>query len=72
MALTSKVKKKDMIYIKNKKRRKEEFQFFMHDFIDSCIENGVTLKADIFLLIVGIYGRFCVYYGLRFITSFIV
>lgn len=34
-------------YIKDKKRRKEEFQFFMHDFIDVCKESGIEPKPDI-------------------------
>lgn len=36
------------IYIKDKARRKEEFQFFMHDFIDACKEYGIKSKADFF------------------------
>lgn len=36
------------IYIKKKTRRKEEFQFFMHDFIDSCVEYGFEAKPDLF------------------------
>ena len=36
------------IYIKRKTRRKEEFQFFMHDFIDDCIEYGFLPKRDLF------------------------
>ena len=36
------------IYIKKKTRRKEEFQFFMHDFIDSCVEYGFESKSDLF------------------------
>lgn len=36
------------IYIKDKVRRKEEFQFFMHDFIDSCKVAGFSSKSDLF------------------------
>lgn len=36
------------IYIKLKKRRKEEFQFFMHDFIDACCKAGIKSKPDLF------------------------
>lgn len=36
------------IYIKKKTRRKKEFQFFMHDFIDSCVEYGFESKSDLF------------------------
>ncbi|MGM9811719.1 MAG: hypothetical protein ACI30V_02625 [Muribaculaceae bacterium] len=36
------------IYIKKKTRRKEEFQFFMHDFVDSCVEYGFEAKHDLF------------------------
>lgn len=35
-------------YIKRKTRRKEEFQFFMHDFVDACCEAGMESKPDIF------------------------
>jgi len=35
------------IYIKNRVRRKEEFQFFMHQFVEECIREGFTPKADI-------------------------
>ena len=35
------------VYVKNRKRRKEEFQFFMHDFVDCCIENGIESVRDI-------------------------
>lgn len=35
------------IYIKEKKRRKEEFQFFMHDFVDVCKREGFSTKPDI-------------------------
>lgn len=36
------------LYIKDKKRRKEEFQFFMHDFVDCCKDNGFEAIPDIF------------------------
>lgn len=36
------------IEIRNKKRRKEEFQFFMHDFIDACKKEGFSPKKDVF------------------------
>ena len=36
-----------MLYIKDRVRRKEEFQFFMHDFIDACKEAGINSKKDI-------------------------
>lgn len=36
------------LYIKDKKRRKEEFQFFMHDFIDACEKAGLETKPDLF------------------------
>lgn len=36
------------LFIKQKQRRKDEFQFFMHDFIDACIEFGIQTKPDIF------------------------
>ena len=35
------------IYIKDRKRRKEEFQFFMHDFVDACKKNGFKSKPDL-------------------------
>lgn len=34
-------------YIKLKKRRKEEFQFFMHDFIDACVDSGFIPLKDV-------------------------
>ena len=36
------------VFIKQKKRRKEEFQFFMHDFIDACEKAGFESKQDLF------------------------
>ena len=36
------------IYIKNKTRRKEEFQFFMHDFVEACVKNGLKVRKDLF------------------------
>lgn len=42
--LVSRMKK---LYIKDRVRRKEEFQFFMHDFIDACKEAGVRPRKDI-------------------------
>lgn len=35
------------LFIKLRKRRKDEFQFFMHDFIDECVKNGLTPLKDI-------------------------
>ena len=35
------------IYIKHKVRRKNEFQFFMHDFIEACQLYGYKIKKDI-------------------------
>lgn len=35
------------IYVKDKTRRKSEFQFFMHDFIDACKCFGISCKKDI-------------------------
>lgn len=35
------------IYYKQKKRRKEEFQFFMHDFLDACREAGFASRPDV-------------------------
>ena len=35
------------IYIKDRKRRKEEFQFFMHDFVEACREAGIERKKDL-------------------------
>ena len=36
------------IYIKDRKRKKYEFQFFMHDFVDACSEVGFEKKTDLF------------------------
>lgn len=36
------------VYIKNRVRRKEEFQFFMHDFVDACKLAGIKSKKDLF------------------------
>ena len=36
------------IVIKNRKRRKDEFQFFMHDFVDECKRNGIKAAPDLF------------------------
>lgn len=36
------------VYIKNRKRRKDEFQFFMHDFVDACKNAGFSVKSDFF------------------------
>lgn len=35
------------IYIKNRLRRQDEFQFFMHQFVESCIRNGFLSVKDI-------------------------
>lgn len=35
------------LYIKDRIRRKDEFQFFMHDFIDACKEAGIKTRKDI-------------------------
>lgn len=42
------MKTNNKIFIKSKTRRKEEFQFFMHDFIDACKDAGIESKPDIF------------------------
>lgn len=34
------------LFVKNRKRRKYEFQFFMHQFIESCINHNIIAKAD--------------------------
>lgn len=34
------------LFIKDRKRRKGEFQFFMHDFVDACKKNGIKSKPD--------------------------
>lgn len=34
------------IYIKNRVRRKGEFQFFMHQFVEECVRQGFVIKAD--------------------------
>lgn len=36
------------IYIKERKRHKTDFQFFMHDFVDVCLEAGFEEKKDLF------------------------
>ena len=36
------------VYIKNRKRRKDEFQFFMHDFVDECKSVGFESVCDFF------------------------
>lgn len=36
------------VYIKNRKRRKDEFQFFMHDFVDECKRAGFESVCDFF------------------------
>lgn len=35
------------VYIKSRKRRKDEFQFFMHQFVEACIKDGFESKRDI-------------------------
>lgn len=35
------------VYIKNRKRRKDEFQFFMHDFVEGCKKAGINDLSDI-------------------------
>ena len=35
------------IFVRLRKRRKEEFQFFMHDFVDACVEHGFETKPDV-------------------------
>ena len=35
-----------MIYIKDKKRRKKEFQFFIHQFVESGIKNGFEVARE--------------------------
>ena len=35
------------VYIKDRKRRKDEFQFFMHDFVDECQRSGFKTVPDI-------------------------
>lgn len=35
-----------MIYIKDKKRRKKEFQFFFHQFVESGIKNGFEVARE--------------------------
>lgn len=35
-----------MVFIKNKKRKASEFQFFIHQFIEACIKNGITSKKE--------------------------
>lgn len=34
------------IYIKNRIRQKQEYQFFRHQFVEACIKNGFTSKPD--------------------------
>ncbi|MCQ2246333.1 MAG: hypothetical protein MJZ69_06035 [Bacteroidaceae bacterium] len=34
------------IYIKNRLRRKDEFQFFKHQFVEECVRAGFEAKAD--------------------------
>jgi hypothetical protein len=36
-----------MLYIKNRIRLKGEYQFFMHQFVETCISNGFKSKRDI-------------------------
>lgn len=36
------------VYIKNRKRRKDEFQFFMHNFVDECKSAGFESIYDFF------------------------
>lgn len=35
------------IYVKNRIRRKDEFQFFMHQFVEECVKQGFVPKSDI-------------------------
>lgn len=35
------------VFIKNRKRRHGEFQFFMHQFVESCIKSGIPSKRDL-------------------------
>lgn len=34
------------IYVKNRIRQKQEYQFFRHQFVESCIRNGFLFKPD--------------------------
>ncbi len=36
------------VHIKNRVRREDEFQFFMHDFVDACIANDFSSVSDFF------------------------
>ncbi len=36
------------IFIKNRIRQKKEFQFFMHQFVETCIKYGFESKKDLF------------------------
>lgn len=50
-----------VIYIKDRERRKGQFQFYMHQFVDACKEAGIPWRKEIvvtdFLKIGGIYRR---------------
>lgn len=34
------------IYVKNRIRRKGQYQFFMHQFVEECIKKGIRPKAE--------------------------
>lgn len=34
------------VFIKNRERKPDEFQFFMHQFVESAIKNGISPKKD--------------------------
>lgn len=36
------------VFVKFRRRRKGEFQFFMHDFVDVCLDSGIQAKPDFF------------------------
>ncbi|MCI6160838.1 MAG: hypothetical protein MR681_05840 [Prevotella sp.] len=62
------------VYIKDRKRRKEEFQFFMHDFVDACKQNGLKSKPDIlpnYKFHFRAVMKHVLYYGYLFIHKYI-
>ena len=64
-----------VVYVKDRERRKNQFQFYMHQFVDACKEAGIPSKKEIvvtdFLKLGGIYRRLAYsLYQLRNRTSF--
>lgn len=57
------------VFIKNRKRQKREFQFFMHQFVEECIAEGFSFKADAFYSYKFHFRSLCkrLYYSLYYV-----